>query len=53
MFYTGTIGSGALAPILFGLLGDAAGVSWATAATAVTALATVPLAVALAPRLAR
>lgn len=53
VFYTGTIGSGALAPILFGLLGDAAGVSWATAATAVTALATVPLAVALAPRLAR
>ena len=53
LFYTGTIGSGALAPILFGVLGDAAGVNWATAATAVTALATIPLAVALGPKLVR
>jgi len=42
-----------LAPILFGMLGDAAGVDWATAAAGLAALATIPLAVALAPRLAR
>jgi MFS transporter, FSR family, fosmidomycin resistance protein len=51
LFYTGTIGSGALAPVLYGMLGDAVGASWATVATAVTALATLPLAIALAPRL--
>ena len=51
LFYTGTIGSGALAPVLFGVLGDAAGVGWATAATAVAATLTLPLALALAPRL--
>ncbi len=51
-FYTGTIGSGAIAPVLYGVLGDAVGVHWATAATALTALATFPLAMALAPRLA-
>jgi MFS transporter, FSR family, fosmidomycin resistance protein len=52
LFYTGTIGSGAIAPVLYGVLGDAVGVSWATVATALTALATFPLAIALAPRLA-
>ena len=51
-FYTGVIGSGALAPVGFGVLGDAAGPAWATVATAVTALATLPLAILLAPRLA-
>ncbi len=51
LFYTGTIGSGALSPVLYGLLGDAVGVTWAAAATALTALATLPLAVALAPHL--
>jgi MFS family permease len=51
VFYTGTIGSGAIAPVLFGFLGDSVGASWATVATAITALATLPLAVALAPRL--
>ena len=51
LFYTGTIGSGAIAPVLFGMLGDTVGASWATVATAVTALATLPLAIALAPRL--
>jgi MFS transporter, FSR family, fosmidomycin resistance protein len=51
LFYTGTIGSGALAPVLYGMLGDAVGPSWASVATAVTALATLPLAIALAPRL--
>ncbi|MBV8096645.1 MAG: MFS transporter [Acetobacteraceae bacterium] len=51
IFYTGTIGSGAVAPVFYGVLGDAVGVGWATAATALTALATIPLALALAPRL--
>ena len=51
LFYTGTIGSGAIAPVMFGALGDTIGISWATVATAVTALATLPLAIALAPRL--
>ena len=52
LFYTGTIGAGAISPVLYGLLGDAVGVTWATAATAITALATLPLAMALAPHLA-
>ncbi len=50
-FYTGTIGAGAIAPVLYGLLGDAVGINWATAATALTALATFPLAFAIAPLL--
>ncbi len=53
LFYTGTIGSGALSPVLYGFLGDLVGIDWATAATAMAAFATCPLAVALAPRLAR
>ncbi|MBR0796556.1 MFS transporter [Bradyrhizobium jicamae] len=52
LFYTGTIGSGAIAPVLYGLLGDALGPSLATAATAATALAICPLAIALARHLA-
>lgn len=51
LFYTGTIGSGALAPVAYGLLGDHVGVNAATLATALTALAIVPLALALGPRL--
>ena len=51
LFYTGTIGSGALSPILYGFLGDALGPLWATVATACTALAIFPLAFALAPHL--
>ena len=51
LFYTGTIGSGAIAPVLFGILGDAAGVSWATVATATAAMLTIPLALLLAPKL--
>jgi len=51
LFYVGTIGSGALTPVLYGLLGDAAGPHWAVAATAFAALTTIPLAMALAPRL--
>ncbi len=52
LFYTGTIGSGAISPVLFGVLGDWVGAQWATAATAFVALAVYPLAFALAPRLA-
>lgn len=51
MFYTGTIGAGAIAPVLYGVLGDVAGTTWATVAAAVTALATIPLAVVLSRRL--
>ena len=50
--YSGTIGSGALSPVLYGVLGDAAGVPWATLAAALTALGTIPLALPLAPRIA-
>ncbi len=52
LFYTGTLGSSALAPVLYGRVGDAAGPVWATAAAAVTALAVVPLMLLLSPRLA-
>jgi MFS transporter, FSR family, fosmidomycin resistance protein len=51
LFYTGTIGSGAISPVLYGVLGDAVGVNWASGATAIAALATFPLAVGLARRL--
>jgi FSR family fosmidomycin resistance protein-like MFS transporter len=53
LFYTGTIGSGAVAPIIYGMLGDRLGIDEALIATAVTALAICPLAFALASRLAR
>jgi MFS transporter, FSR family, fosmidomycin resistance protein len=52
LFYTGTLGSSALAPVLYGRFGDTAGPAWAAAAAAVTALAVVPLILLLAPRLA-
>lgn len=52
LFYTGTIGSGALAPMLYGRLGDATGPAWAVVAAALTALAVVPLMFLLSPRLA-
>ena len=47
IFYTGTIGAGALAPVIYGVLGDHIGVHGATVATALTALAIVPLAMLL------
>ncbi|MBV9653045.1 MAG: MFS transporter [Acetobacteraceae bacterium] len=52
VFYSGTLGSSALAPILYGRLGDAAGQTWATVAAAATALAVLPLMLALSPQLA-
>jgi len=51
LFYTGTIGSGALAPIMYGLLGDGFGSIVATVATAITAAAIFPLAISLARHL--
>jgi FSR family fosmidomycin resistance protein-like MFS transporter len=51
LFYTGTIGSGALSPVLYGLVGDAGGPGWGAASAAMAALLTCPLAVMLAPRL--
>lgn len=51
LFYTGTIGSGAISPVLYGTLGDHVGPHWAAAATAMVALAICPLAFALAPHL--
>jgi len=51
VFYSGVLGSGAIAPILFGAMGDRLGVHDATVATALTAIAVLPLAMALAPHL--
>ena len=51
LFYTGTLGSSALAPILYGQLGDVVGPVWASAAAGVTALIIVPLILVLSPRL--
>ena len=53
IFYTGTIGSGAIAPVLFGRIGDALGVWPALTVVAAAALATLPLAALLRPALAR
>jgi FSR family fosmidomycin resistance protein-like MFS transporter len=53
IFYTGTIGSGALAPVLFGRVGDAFGVSHALVLVAVVVLFTLPLAALLRPAMAR
>ncbi|CAM3525548.1 Major facilitator superfamily (MFS) profile domain-containing protein [Bordetella sputigena] len=53
LFYTGTIASGALSPVAYGVLGDHIGVNGATVAAALTALAIMPLALALASRLRR
>lgn len=51
LFYTGTIAAGALAPVAYGFLGDWIGAQDATMATAATALAIFPLALALRPHL--
>ena len=47
VFYTGTIGAGALSPILYGLLGDGLGVDRAMLAVAAVVLTTLPLALLL------
>jgi MFS family permease len=51
IFYTGTIGSGALSPMLYGLIGDRIGVSLTLGVVAAAVLLTVPLALLLRPAL--
>jgi MFS family permease len=53
IFYTGTIGSGAIAPTLYGVVGDAYGVWHALTLVAVMVLFTLPLAALLRPALPR
>ncbi len=47
IFYTGTIGSGAIAPVLYGRLGDALGVPSAVVTVAMMVLLTLPIAMLL------
>jgi MFS family permease len=51
IFYTGTIGTGALAPVLYGFIGDLLGMQRALVVLACAVLLTIPLAVALRPAL--
>jgi len=51
IFYTATVGGGALSPILYGLIGDAIGLSMTTLVIAAVVLATLPLAWMLNPAL--
>jgi FSR family fosmidomycin resistance protein-like MFS transporter len=51
VFYTGTIGAGALAPAIYGIIGDAVGVSTALLVVAAVVLLTLPLSLALKPAL--
>jgi FSR family fosmidomycin resistance protein-like MFS transporter len=53
IFYTGTIGSGAIAPTLYGLVGDALGVGKALMLVAAMVLLTLPLAALLRPAMAQ
>jgi predicted MFS family arabinose efflux permease len=52
IFYTGTIGAGAIAPVLYGFAGDAFGLNGAVILVAVIVLTTIPLALILHPALA-
>lgn len=51
IFYTGTIGAGAVSPALYGLLGDAVGVPSALIVTGAVVLLTLPITLALRPAL--
>jgi MFS family permease len=51
IFYTGTVGAGAVAPALYGMLGDAVGVTRALLVVAVMVLLNVPLVGLLSKRL--
>ena len=53
IFYTGTIGAGATAPILYGFVGDLLGVPSTLAVVAAVVLITLPLVTALRPALVR
>jgi MFS family permease len=52
IFYTGTIGAGAISPAIYGLLGDAVGVPSALVVVAAVVLLTLPITLALRPALA-
>ena len=52
IFYTGTIGAGAVSPAIYGLLGDAVGVPSALMVVAAGVLLTLPITLALRPALA-
>ncbi len=51
IFYTGTIGAGAVSPAIYGLLGDAAGVTTTIVVIALVALLTLPITLVLRPAL--
>ena len=51
IFYTGTIGAGAVSPAIYGLLGDAVGVPSALIVIAAVVLLTLPITLALRPAL--
>ena len=53
VFYTGTVGAGAAAPVVFGAFGDLLGMPAAIALTGLFALLTIPPAVALRPSFPR
>jgi len=52
IFYTGTIGAGAVSPAIYGLLGDAVGVPTALIVVAAVVLMTLPITFVLRPALA-
>ena len=51
IFYTGTIGAGAVSPAIYGLLGDAVGIPAALVAIALVVLVTLPITLVLRPAL--
>lgn len=53
IFYTGTIGAGAISPAIYGLLGDAIGVTYALVVVAAVVLLTLPITLMLRPALGR
>jgi MFS transporter, FSR family, fosmidomycin resistance protein len=52
IFYTGTIGAGAVSPAIYGLLGDAVGIPTALMVIAAVVLVTLPITLVLRPALA-
>ena len=52
IFYTGTIGAGAVSPAIYGLLGDAVGVPATLVVVAAVVLVTLPITLVLRPALA-
>ena len=52
VFYTGTIGAGAIAPTIYGVAGDALGMATALIVVAAVVLLTLPLSLVLKPALA-